>query len=49
MLELVGAKLFDIGGKLGIVAAELGELGAVMAVDLGFDRIGAGQRRLLGH
>src|SRR3954451_17663788 len=49
MLELLGAEARNIGRKLRILVAELSELARVMLVDLGFDRIGAGERRLFGH
>ena len=49
MLQLVGAEFLDVGGKLGVVVAELRQLLAVMLVDLGLDSVGAGERRLLGH
>ena len=49
MLELLGAEFGDVGGKLGIAVAELVELLAIMAVDLGLDRVGAGHRGLFGH
>src|SRR5690242_19881030 len=44
MLEFVGAEFGDIRGKLGIVVAELVQLLAVVAVDLGLDGVGAGKR-----
>src|SRR4051795_3537268 len=49
MLELLGAKLEDVRGKLRVLVAELRELARVMLVDLGLDGIGAGERRLFGH
>ena len=49
MFELVGSKIGNIRGKLGIVIAELGQLLAIMLVDLGLDRVGAGQRGFLRH
>ena len=49
MLELLGAEFLDIGGEFGVVVTQLVELAAVMAVDFGLDRVGAGHRRLLGH
>ena len=47
VLELFGAEQGDVGGKLGILVAERLELVAVMDVDLGLDRVGAGHRRFL--
>src|SRR5438874_8190048 len=49
MLELLGAKVRDVRAKLRVIIAELGELGRVMLVDFGLDRIGAGERGLFGH
>src|SRR5215210_332871 len=39
MLQLLGAELGDVGGKHRIVRAKRLELFAIMAVDLGLDRI----------
>src|SRR6476646_8109950 len=47
MLELVGAKFGDVGGELRVVLPELVELAGIMTIDLGLDRIGAGERRFL--
>src|SRR6476659_3577306 len=49
MLELVGAKFGDIGGEFRVVLPELVELAGIMAINLGFHRIGAGERRFLRH
>src|SRR3982751_3969197 len=49
MLELVGAERGNVGGELGVVVAELIELALIVAVDFGLDRVGAGERRFLGH
>src|SRR4029079_5438041 len=48
VLELVGAELGDVFGKLRVVLAEFVELLAVMAVDFGLDRVGAGKGGFLG-
>ena len=49
MLQLLGAKLRDIGGKLGIVIAQFVELALVVPVDFGLDCFGAGHRRFLAN
>src|SRR4051812_34542622 len=49
MLDLVGAELCDIGGKLGVIAAKLAKLRSIMLVDFGLDGVGAGERGLLRH
>ena len=49
MLQLIGAEVGDISGKLRILVAEVGELVTVVAIDFRFDRVGAGKRRLFGH
>src|SRR4029078_9727571 len=49
MLQLLRPEFGDVRGKFGIVLAELVELATVMPVDLGLDRIGAGERGFLGH
>src|SRR5687768_2134032 len=49
VLQLLGAELGDVGRKFGVLFTQLGELALIMFVDLRFDRVGAGQRCLLGH
>src|SRR3982751_1507358 len=49
MLNFLGAKFRDVAREFGIVIAQLVELMLVMAVDLGLDRVGAGERGFLGH
>ena len=45
MLELLGAKLGNVGGQLGVAVAERVQLAAVMAVNFRLDRVGAGHCR----
>jgi hypothetical protein len=45
MLDLFLAKFGDCRRQIGIAGAERFELRAIMAIDLGLDRGGAGHRR----
>src|SRR6478672_3536647 len=49
MLQLFGLELGDIAGEFGVFVAELAQLFRIMFVDLGLDRIGAGERCFLRH
>src|SRR5438477_6499126 len=49
MLAFVGLEVADVGGERRIVAPELRQLRAIMLVDLGLDRVGAGERRFLRY
>src|SRR5690348_16751756 len=49
MLDLIGPKVGNVRGKFRIAVAERDELLAIMFVDLGLDRVGAGKRGFLGH
>jgi len=44
MFQLFSLELRNVGRKLGIVVAQRSKLLRIMAIDFGFDRVGAGHR-----
>src|SRR4030095_10463378 len=49
MLELFGTESLDVGSKFRVAVAQLGQLAAIVSVDLGFDGVGASHGSFFRH